>query len=234
MKLTIRDVSHLLEVSPQTIYKWIKEENFPAFRNKDRYRFNRVDVLEWAASRKIHFRPELVHPSDAAEPSKTVSLEKALEAGGVHYHVPNHDKASVMREVVSRLPLPPDVDREFAAQVLLAREDIGSTAIGDGFAIPHTRNPIVFHVDHPLLTLCFLEKPVDFGAVDELPVHTIFALICPNINNHLGLLSHLAYALKDPVFKGMLKARATREELLAQMRKIESQIPTSPAVKRKT
>lgn len=234
MKLTVTDVARLLDVSTQTIYKWIKEENFPAYRIKDRYRFNRVDVLEWATSKKVHFRPELVHKSDAAESAiSEISLEKALEAGGVHYNVPNHDKVSVMRAVVSRLPLPSDVDREFAAQVLLARESLGSTAIGEGIAIPHTRNPIVFHVDQPLLTLCFLEKPVDFDAIDGLPVHTVFALICPNINSHLGLLSHLAYALKDPAFKRMLNARASREELLAQLKKIESQIPPPSTGKKK-
>lgn len=223
MKLTIRDVSRLLGVSPKVIYKWIKEEDLPAYRIKERYRFNQVDVLDWATLKKIPFRPELAHASETGESLiSSVSLEKALEAGGIHYNVPNHDKASVMRAVVSRLPLPEDVDREFAAQILLAREDLGSTALGEGFAIPHARNPVIFHVDHPLLTLCFLEKPVDFDALDGLPVHTIFALISPNINTHLGLLSQLAYALHNQVFKRMLKERASREDLLNKIKKIES------------
>lgn len=235
MKLTIRDVSRLFDVSPRVIYKWIKQENLPAYQIKERYRFNHADVLEWATSKKIPFRPQLVHASDTGGSSGTsVSIEKALEAGGIHYHVPNHDKVSVMRAVVSCLPLPADVDREFVAQVLLAREDLGSTAIGEGIAIPHTRNPIVFHVDDPLLTLCFLEKPVDFDAIDGLPVHTIFALICPNINNHLGLLSQLAYALNNQVFKRMLRERAPREDLLAKIRKIESRLPTLTGEKKKT
>ncbi|HSA58610.1 MAG TPA: PTS sugar transporter subunit IIA [bacterium] len=234
MKLTIRDVSRLLDVTPRVIYKWIKEENLPAYRIKERYRFNHVDVLDWATSKKKPFRPELVQESDSGGSSTfSVSLEKALEAGGVHYNVPNHDKASVMRAVVHRLPLPADVDREFAAQVLLAREDLGSTAIGEGFAIPHARNPIVFHVDSPLLTLCFLEKPVDFDAIDGLPVHTIFALICPNINSHLGMLSQLAYALHNQIFKRLLKERASQEELLAKIRKIESRLPSLAAEKKK-
>jgi PTS system nitrogen regulatory IIA component len=234
MKLTIRDVSRLLDVSPRVIYKWIKEENLPAYRIKERYRFNHVDVLDWATSKKIPFRPELAQESDAGgSSSPSVSLEKALEVGGVHYNVPNHDKASVMRAVVSRLPLPADVDREFATQVLLAREDLGSTAVGEGFAIPHARNPIVFHVDHPLLTLCFLEKPVDFDAIDGLPVHTIFALICPNINSHLSLLSQLAYALHDQNFKRLLKDRASQEDLLAKIKKIESRLPSLAAEKKK-
>ena len=199
MKLTIRDVSYLLNVSPRTIYKWISEEDLPAYRIKERFRFNRVDVLEWATAKKIPFSPELVHGPEFGQPlSKPAnSLVQALEAGGVHYNVPNHDKVAVIKAVVARLPLPSDVDRDFASQVLLAREDLGSTAIGDGIAIPHTRNPLVFHVEQPIVTLCFLESPVDFSSVDGLPVHTVFAIVCPTINSHLALLSRLAYALKN-------------------------------------
>ena len=235
MKLTIRDISRLFDVSPKVIYTWIKNEDLPAYRIKEQYRFNQVDVLEWAISKKISFRPDLVHESDTGESASSfVSLVKALETGGVHYHVPSHDKVSVMRAVVALLPLPPDMDREFATQVFLAREEMGSTAIGEGFAIPHSRTPIVFHVDHPLLTLCFLEKPVDFDAIDGLPVHTIFALICPNISSHLGLLSQLGYALHNQIFKRMLKERASQDELLAKIRKIESRIPSLAAEKKKT
>ena len=63
------------------------------------------------------------------------------------------------------LRLPDEVDREFLFQVLVAREALEPTAIGDGIAIPHVRNPIVLHVPEPAITLCFLEAAVDFGAL---------------------------------------------------------------------
>src|ERR1017187_1432472 len=110
MKLTIKEVTHLFDVSPQTIYNWIKEDGFPAYRIKERYRFNRVDIMEWATEKKIPFRAELVHmPEPGGASSKpAVSMVLALEAGGIHYKVPNHDKAAVIRAVVARLPLPSD------------------------------------------------------------------------------------------------------------------------------
>ena len=224
MKLTIKEVTHLFDVSPKTIYKWIAEDGFPAYRIKERYRFNHVDILEWATDKKVSFRAELVHRPEPVgnSPRPSNSLVHALESGGIHHKVPSRDKAAVIREVVARLPLPSDVDREFAAQVLLAREDLGSTAIGGGIAIPHTRNPLVFHVGHPLLTLCFLESPVDFNAVDSKPVDTVFALVCPTINSHLTLLSRLAFALKDPAFHKLIAAKSSGEDLLIQLRRLES------------
>jgi PTS system nitrogen regulatory IIA component len=226
MKLTIKEVTHLFNVSPKTIYKWIKEDEFPAYRIKERYRFNPVDILEWAIANKVPYRAELVHMPEAGGTSTkpSNSLVQALEAGGVHYKIPNHDKASVMRAVVDRLPLPTDVDREFASQMLLARENLGSTAFGDGIAIPHPRNPLVFHIDRPLLTLCFLESPVDFDAVDRQPVHTVFALVCPTIKSHLTLLSRLAFALQDATFRQLLKSRGSREDVLTHLRRLESQV----------
>src|ERR1017187_5375667 len=99
MKLTIKEVTHLFEVSPQTIYKWIKDDGFPAYRIKERFRFNRVDILEWATDKKVPFRAELVHmPETNGTSSKpSPSLVLALEAGGIHHKVPNHDKAAVIR-----------------------------------------------------------------------------------------------------------------------------------------
>ena len=59
--------------------------------------------------------------------------------------------------------------REFLYQILLARESLGSTGIGDGVAIPHVRNPVVLHVSEPVVTLSFLETPIDFHALDGKP-----------------------------------------------------------------
>src|SRR5438034_985186 len=61
------------------------------------------------------------------------------------------------------------------------REALQSTGVGDGIAIPHVRNPIVLHVSRPMITLCFLERPIDFGALDGKPVHVLFSLISPTV-----------------------------------------------------
>ena len=98
----------------------------------------------------------------------------ALEAGGVFYRVSGFDKESALREVVELLRLPEEVDRPFLLRVLLAREAIAPTAIGDGIAIPHVRNPVVLHVGRPTITLCFLEQPIEYNALDGKPVHALF------------------------------------------------------------
>lgn len=141
MNLSVRDAANLLKVSEKTIYRWIKQQAVPAYRVQDQYRFNRAELLEWATSRRLNVSSEIFLEPEA-EGQPIPSLLDALEAGGVFYRVSGSDKEDALREVVQVLRLPEEVDREFLLRVLLAREAIAPTAVGDGIAIPHVRNPV--------------------------------------------------------------------------------------------
>jgi PTS system nitrogen regulatory IIA component len=225
-KLTVRDAAALLNVSEKTVYRWIHQGVLPAYRINDQYRINRAELLEWATARKLHVSPEIFSEPEG-EDAPPPTLEAALRAGGIHYRVEGHDKASVLRAVVDALDLPGDVDRDFLYQVLLAREALGSTGVGDGIAIPHVRNPIVLHLPGPTVTLCFLERPIDFGALDGQPVTTLFTLISPTVRAHLHLLSRLAFALRDPRFNAVVRAQASREEIYDALHAAEGAVRTS-------
>ena len=227
MKLTVRDAARLLNVSEKSIYRWIKEGVIPAYQINDQYRFNRAELLEWATSRKISVSPEIfAEPEGGDTPPPT--LGEAVRAGGVYYRIGGHDKASVLRAVVDTMKLPEEVDQEFLFQVLLAREALGSTGIGEGIAIPHVRNPIVLHLSRPMVTLCFLEQPVDFGALDKRPVGTLFTFISPTVRAHLHLLSRLGFVLHDPTFRSALTRQEPREEILAALDGAEKALTLSP------
>ena len=140
----------------------------------------------------------------------------------MHYRVGGADKAAVLHAAVDMMKLPEEVDREFLYQVLLAREALGSTGIGEGIAIPHVRNPIVLHLSRPMVMLCFLKHPVDFGALDGQPVSALFILISPTVRAHLYLLSRLGFALRDPEFKKAVLRQASREEIIEPLRRLEN------------
>lgn len=218
MELKIRDVAKLLTVSDKTVYRWIKAGAIPAYRVHDQYRVNRVELLEWVTARKIPVSDEIFNEPKTEE---SLSLSRALEAGGVFYRVEGTDKLSVLRGIVDNMRLPDGVDKEFLYRVLLARENACSTAIGEGIAIPHPRNPIVLHVTQPSVTLCFLERPIEFGAMDGKPVRVLFTLVSPTVHTHLQTLSRLAFALQDAGFKSAISEPATRDVILKEARRLD-------------
>jgi PTS system nitrogen regulatory IIA component len=230
MQIDVREAARLLSVSEKTIYRWIKRGEIPGFRVSGQYRFSRTELLEWATGRKIGVRPEIF--KDPEENEGDPGIEESLRAGGIHYRVPGSSKEGVLSAVIALMSLPEDIDRRFLLDVLLSRESLGSTGIGEGLAIPHVRNPIVLQSPFPTMTLCFLETPVDFDSLDGKPVHTLFTLVSPTVRTHLRILSRLTYALRQPVFRSAVDAQADREAILAGARAVDRTVrplaPTAP------
>lgn len=225
MELSVRDSAQLLKVSEKTIYRWIKQGKLPAYKVNEQYRFNRAGLLEWATSKRINVSADIFSEPEAAAPP--LKLADALKTGGIHYRLSGNDKVSALRSVIEVMPLPEEVDRQFLFQVLLARESLGSTAVGNGIAIPHVRNPIVMHIPLPIITLCFLEHPIEFGAIDAKPVHVLFTIVSPTIRAHLHLLSRLAFALRDAAFSGVIAKQGSREQILAACEAVDRAIAQS-------
>jgi nitrogen PTS system EIIA component len=218
--LTVRETAALLKATERQVYRWVDEGEIPFQRVRDQVRFNRTDLLEWATRKRLPISLEAfdahLDPEDRAP-----SLAKALRAGGVHPHTRAADREAALRVAVEQTPMPPTVDREFVIDVLVARENTSSTAIGDGIAIPHVRQPVVAPGAATTVSVSYLDEPLPFGAPDGKPVGTIFLIISPTVRTHLQMLAHLARALQDPGFRAALDRRAATEELAAAAARLE-------------
>jgi len=219
MQLTIRDVAKMLKVPEGNITHWIETEELPAYKIHDQYRFNRAELLEWISAHSMPVPAELFPNGEAAA---ALSLVNVLDAGGIFYGLKGRDKPAVLNAMVELIPLPPAADRGHLLQILLAREAMASTGLGDGIAVPHVRNPVIFPVVRPAVMLFFLETAVDFGALDGKPVRCLFTLVSPTVRAHLQLLSRLAFVLRDPAFKSHLQKQSEKEILLKALRAAES------------
>lgn len=227
MNLSVKDAARLLSVSDKTIYRWISQSVIPSYRIHGFYRFNRAELIEWATSRRIGVSPDAL--SDPLDKEPIPRLSEVLEAGGVCYRIEGATREAVLADSVNHLRLPDEVDRSFLRQVLLARERIAPTAIGDGVAIPHPRNPELLHLSRPTVTLCFLENPVDFLSLDGRPVAVLFILLAPNLRLHLNLLSKLGFLLHDAGLRKLLHAQASREKIFSAIKRLEARLDNHPA-----
>lgn len=220
MNLSIRDAAALLGVSEESVYDWARAGEIPHTKVNDQYRFDKTELLDWATSRQMPVDPVHFSGGEAAMPS----LCDSIEAGGIFHGVGGTDLKSVFESVVKVLRLPDHVDREYLLQILLAREASGTTAVGGGIAVPHTRSPIVLRIGKPTVTLCFLASPVDFGAPDGKPVDTLFTVVGATVRAHLHLLSRIAWCLHDRELRALIDAKAEPEPLLAGFKRVEAEI----------
>jgi PTS system nitrogen regulatory IIA component len=220
MRLTLKDVASLFGISENTVIRWVDEDNLPAELIGAQLRFNRAELLEWATIRKRDISPFIFHQVDG-DPVDSVRVADALERGGIDYNVQGSDKAAVLRAVVAGLPLPQSIDRTALLQLFLARESLGTTALGDGLAIPHPRTPIVFPSAQAAVRLCFLATPQDFQSPDGRPVDILFAIVCPTVHLHLQLLARLAGVLQVASFRAAVRQHAAEATILREMRAAE-------------
>ena len=228
MELTVKEVARYLGVSEKEIYRWVGEGTIPLHKVGGNYRFNRTELLEWANARNIRVSTAIYRKEEDARPLPSVA--EALEAGGILYHLAGQDKSAVLRCMVDILPFPPSVDRETVYQIILAREAMGTTAIGSGIAIPHARHPIILQeAQTPKITLCFLDHKVDFGALDGLPVQTLFWLVSPSVRSHTHMLARLAALVQNKTFQSLLARRPSAAEILNETRLLESRMAPVPA-----
>jgi PTS system nitrogen regulatory IIA component len=217
MQLTVKDAAELLNVSEKTVYRWLTERQLPGHRLGGQFRFNRAELLAWATASKVNVSPRIFEEPETSAP--VPELGEALQAGGIFYRLGGTDKESALRSVLEYLRLPEAVDRNLLLQMMLAREGLESTGIGDGVAVPHARNPIIEHVAQPMVSLCFLENPVEFGSLDGQPVGALFTIVSPTLKAHLRLLARLMFALRNIAFKEVIMRQGSRDEILAMARR---------------
>ena len=219
MDLKTRDVARLLNVSEDTVYRWARRGTLPAHRLDDQYRFNRVELQEWAAVHNHRVSRELFAANGSDAQPKPLSA--ALERGGVVYELPGSTREEAL-EALAVLPgIPGSVDRALLAQLLIAREALASTSIGNGIAVPHPRDPVVVAIDRPVAFLCFSAQPLDFGASDGVPVRVLFLLLSPSVRDHLQMLAGLSAALHDRPVQELLTSRAPADRILDRLRLLE-------------
>ena len=225
MKLSIDELSKYLGVAPRTIQRWFKEGKLPLMRKGSEYQFRKSDIEKWA--RRHHIKLNLPDEKEAVQGQETkISLSSALSSGGIYNNISGHDLNSVFNACIEKVSGIPDDFRQDLIDRLLERESAHSTGIGNGIALPHPREPLAY-LNDPMICACFLEKALDFGAIDNKPVSVLFFLLSPSLAIHLNLLSGLSYCLRDKSFFELIMTVPEPDILIERIEKIQDENPLS-------
>ena len=130
--------------------------------------------------------------------------------------IPNmksRDKKGVIDELAQAVADTTSAENAEVAKVLLEREQLGSTGIGDGIAIPHGR---LRSIDSIIMGFGSSEQGIEYDAIDNNPVNIFFLLLTPenSTGGHLKVLAQISKLLKNKQFKiNLSNAKSTQEVL---------------------
>ncbi|MDX9788114.1 MAG: PTS sugar transporter subunit IIA [Desulfobacterales bacterium] len=133
------------------------------------------------------------------------------------------DKKGAIEELVVPVARIAGVEKEDMVRVLMDRERLGSTGIGDGIGIPHGK---LKKLDSLVLGFGISRKGIDFESMDNRPTHIFFLLITPenSAGLHLKLLARISRILKSESFKEQLLSAADADEIRSVIREAEKDI----------
>jgi len=142
-----------------------------------------------------------------------MKLSEILEKDNIILDLKAKDKKGVLEELAEVMTNhEPSLDTSSLIRVLLERERLGSTGIGDGVAIPHGK---FRGVTHPIVSFGRSLKGLDFESMDGQPVFLFFLLVAPenSASVHLKALAKIAKILKNGSFRKVLMEASTKKEL---------------------
>ena len=196
--LTIEEVANYLRVSDRTVYDWAQRGEIPAGKIGTVWRFKKSEGEKWVNERLSpsaigRTRDDIVQVKNILAPNRVIFISQTSR----------HD---VLVELATALSSAPQVKRsdELVSEIL-KREELMSTAIGRGIAIPHVR---LSSVTDLVMAVGVCKTPVtDFQPIDDMPVSLLF-MIAAAYNQHSYYLQTLSY------FSAKLKKKELRDSLL--------------------
>ncbi|GHT79681.1 PTS fructose transporter subunit IIA [Spirochaetia bacterium] len=196
--LTIEEVAKYLRVSERTVYDWAQKGEIPAGKIGTVWRFKKSEMEKWVNDRLSvrNMEPQFnsIQVETVISPDRIVFLNYAA-------------KRDALLALAENLGTAPQVkNRQELSAEIVKREDLMSTAIGRGIAIPHVRLASV--TDLVVSVGISRADIIDFQALDDEPVRLLF-MIAAAYNQHAYYLQTLSF------FSARLKNRELRTALLA-------------------
>ena len=202
--LTIEEVAKYLRVSDRTVYDWAQKGEIPAGKIGTVWRFKKSELERWVNER--------LSSSSVKKSDSEVQIKNFLSPDRVIF-VKNSSKRDAIIELADVLAVAPQVkNKEELVTEILKREDLMSTAVGRGIAIPHVR---LSSVTDLVMAVGICKKNIeDYQTVDNEPVNLLI-MIAAAYNQHtyyLKTISYLTAKLKNQTLRDTLKSAATPRE----------------------
>lgn len=216
--MSLEDFARYIGMDAREVRKLADRGKLPGQKVGGEWRFNRARVTEW-----------LQQELPALEPDRVVALERSMGDAdgdqdrilteligleGIDAHFPAKTKASVLRELV-RLADNTGLlyDAEGLLEALEAREDMCPTALPNGVAIPHPRQPMPYVSAEPFVCVARTPRGIAFGSPEGKLTDLFFLICCHEDRHHLRVLARLVRVITGDVPEALRSAEHASEIL---------------------
>lgn len=226
MDLKLKDVAELLNVSEMTVRRWVQEQQIPHYRLQEELRFSRSEIEPWVlrcTQDKGSKSPLQIETGGERLGTQQFGFYRALYRGDLYLGVEGTNKEALIRLAMQQIAVRLRLDAEGVTELLLDRERLMPTALSHGIAVPHTRD-FLLKGAFDAVAVVFPKKPIDYGALDGQPVHTLFFLFACDDRRHLHLLAKIAHFCSHASHLTFLQTQPTKEKLLEYVKQWESMV----------
>jgi len=221
MYLSQKEVARLLGLPEVTVQRWIHQGKIPTKTLGKKTVLKKSEILNWAKAHDLDIKKN--QSAQANNPQSLFSLTSAVEKGGIYVQIDAHDTYSAFENSLSQFSFLENEDKKLILNELINREELASTGIGKGIAIPHTRSRLQLNLDSAHIPVIFLKEPIPFNAVDKNPVSVLFMIFTTNVKEHLKMLAKLSYILQQDKILQLLADRNRDGNLIEQIRVVENE-----------
>lgn len=191
------------------VTKMASRGNIPGHKVSGEWRFARAEINHWIETQLPNYTDDQLetletHGGEAElEPLLTSLLSEACAA----VPLPASTRTSVLKELVVLAEQSWQVyDPEAVLEAIRAREDVASTALAEGVAIPHPRRPLPAALGESIVAFGRTASGIPFGAPDRGLTDLFFLVCCRDDRTHLRVLARLARLMRRPGFLDALRA----------------------------
>jgi PTS system nitrogen regulatory IIA component len=196
--MTLSEIARYFKVSDKTILRMVGKGEIPAHKISGQWRFQRAAIDQWlTAKMRDHSDDDLVGVIQTAP--KITPIVKLIPSERIIMNLSPGDKPHILKQLIQPL-IDGDLldDPERFLRLLTDREEMGSTGIGDGVAVPHVREQGGCGIRETSMVLGLNRDGIDFDSLDGEPTFVFMLLCAGSAAEHLRLLAKSVLMLRQP------------------------------------
>ena len=228
--MNIQALAKFLGIDPRRAERMAQRGQIPCQKVGGQLRFNRAEITEWMQQQMGTLKNEHLVEMDSGitahrQLDDDLFLTNMLKVEAVSLALPARTKNSVLKELVA---LAQDTDLLYDGDALLKaltkREELCSTALDGGIAIPHPRRPLPYTVVEPILVIGLTGQGIGFGSPDGGLTDLFFMTCSQDDHHHLHVLARLCRMLSDGKLASAIRFAESAEEVVELLREREEQV----------